>query len=57
MYSSHNNRINYIDLTIKYIDFKLIYYTINPNTTSSFIVFNDFDSASLIDSTWTKQTT
>ena len=44
MHCSHNNNIQHVDLTIKCISFKLIYYDINYNIVSIFMAFRDFDS-------------
>ena len=43
MYYSHNSNIKCVDLTIKYIVFEFIHYTIKFDVVSFFIVFNDFD--------------
>ena len=43
-YSSHNNNIKYISLTIKCMDFKPIHNAINMDVVSSFIIFDDFNS-------------
>ena len=44
MYSSHNNNIKCVGLTIKHVGFESIHYAINLDIVSSFMVFNDFDS-------------
>ena len=43
MYSSRNSNIKYVGSTIKCIDFKSFYYTINLNIFSLFAGFKDFD--------------
>ena len=43
MYSSYNSDIKCVGSTIKYIGFQLIYYGINLNVVSSFMVFSDLD--------------
>ena len=42
-YSSHNINIRYLGSTIKNIGFKPVYYVINLNIVSSFMIFSDFD--------------
>ena len=41
-YYSHNSNIKCVDITIKYVGFKRIHYTINLDVISSFMIFNDF---------------
>ena len=38
-YSNHNSKIKYIDSTIKYIDFKSIYYAIDLDEVTFFYDF------------------
>ena len=42
-YYSHNNNIKYENLTIKFLSFELIYYVINLDVVSFFMIFNNFD--------------
>ena len=43
MYYSHNSNIKCINSIIKYIGFESIYYAINLNVVSFFMIFDDFN--------------
>ena len=42
-YFSHNSNIEYVYLTIKFINFELINYVIDFDIVSLYIIFSDFD--------------
>ena len=44
IYSNHNSNIKYVDLIIKYINFKSFHYVINLYVILSFMVFKGFNS-------------
>ena len=47
-YSGHNSNIQYVNSTIKCIDFESFYYAINLDVFLFFMIFSDFDSMFLL---------
>ena len=43
MYYNYNSNIKYVSLTIKRVNFESIFYAINVNAFSTYMIFSDFD--------------